>query len=148
MDSSGSLLGHYYDELPIRHWKEDITARNFIRRCGIWGITLLLIPLTIFFILNREWYAEFYVLGPKLSEHPDPAQELGHERDLKWLLHPEYHVSRDPSIRHFSWNITKATKAPNGVKKDVFLINGTTNLRVSLRFESSHKNRSISGSYD
>ncbi|KAH8805453.1 iron transport multicopper oxidase fet3 [Xylogone sp. PMI_703] len=45
------------------------------------------------------------------------------ERDLKWLLHPEDHVSRDPTVRHFSWNITKATRAPNGVRKDIFLIN-------------------------
>ena len=138
IDSSRSLLGHD-DELQIQRWKEDIPARNFNRRRRIWAITLLLIslailliPLTIFFVLDRQWHVEFDALGPTPSKHPDSAQEPGHERDLKWLLHPEDHVSRGPGIRHFSWNITKATIAPNGVKKDVFLINGTTNLNLTL----------------
>jgi hypothetical protein len=131
IDSSGSLLGHD-DELPIQRWKEDIAARNFNRRHRTLALTLLLIPLTIFFVLDQQWHGEFDVAVPKLSEHPDPAQELGPERDLKWLLHPEDHVSRDPGTRLFLWNITKATIAPNGVKKDVFLINGSTNLHLSL----------------
>lgn len=132
IDSSRSLLGHD-DELPIQRWKEDIALRNFNRRRRIWAISLLLmslaillIPLTIFFVLDRPWHAEFDAPGRKPSEHPDSAQEPGHERDLKWLLHPEVHVSRDPATRHFSWNISKVIIAPNGVKKDVFLINGIT----------------------
>ena len=131
IDSSKSPLSHE-DELPIQRLKEGIVARNFNRRRRILAITLLLIPLTIFFVLDHQWQAEFDAVGPNLSEHPDPAQEPGHERDLKWLLHPEEHVSRDPDTRRFSWNITKATIAPNGVEKDVFLINGSANIHPIL----------------
>jgi hypothetical protein len=39
-------------------------------------------------------------------------------------LHPEEHIFRDPTtIRHI-WNITSSRVAPDGVSKDVFLING------------------------
>lgn len=141
IDSSRSLLGHD-DVLPIQRPKEDISDPNFNRRHRIWSIThllisltSLLITLTIFFILGRQWHAEFEAPGPAaptLSGHLDSTQEPGHERNLKWLLHPEDHVSRAPGIRHFSWNITKATIAPNGVKKDVFLINGTINFHPKL----------------
>ena len=131
VEVSKSLLGHD-DTLPIQRWNEDIAASNFNRRRRICAITLLLILLTIVFVSGIELYAKFDAPGLKLSEHPNPAQELRHERDLKWLLHPEDHVSREPGIRHFSWNITKAEVAPNGVKKDVFLINGTTNVHPAL----------------
>ncbi|KAH8900175.1 hypothetical protein GQ53DRAFT_869529 [Thozetella sp. PMI_491] len=45
-------------------------------------------------------------------------------RDLKIRLSPQKHVSREPGIQRYSWNITKETLAPNGVEKKVFLING------------------------
>jgi hypothetical protein len=124
IESSRSLLGQD-DELPIQRWKEGVAARNFNCRRRIWAITLLLIPLATFFVLYRQWHAEFNTPWPKLSENLGHAED---GRDLKWLLHPEDHVSRDPGARNFSWNITKATIAPNGVKKLVFLINGITNL--------------------
>ena len=122
IESTRSLLNQN-DELPIQRCKDGVVARNFNRRRRIWAITLLLIPLTIFLVLYRQWYAKSNGPGPNLSEHLDHAQ---HGSDLKWLLHPEDHVSRDPGVRHFSWNITKATIAPNGVRKIVFRINGTT----------------------
>lgn len=124
-DGSRSLLGHD-NEPAIQPQKEDIVAHNFNRRRLIGTIILFLMPLIALFILIQLWQAEFYALGPTLAQHPHPAQEPGHERDVKWFLHPEDHVSRDPVIRRLSWNITKATMAPNGVKKDVYLINGTS----------------------
>lgn len=123
IDSSGPLLG--CDEEPLaQRWKEDVNARSVSHRRWIWALTALLILLTIFVVAQRQWPSEFDAQRPKLLGHPVTTQEPEHERNLKWLLHPEDHVSREPSIRHFSWNVTKATRAPNGVRKDVFLING------------------------
>ncbi|KAN0090500.1 multicopper oxidase [Hyaloscypha variabilis] len=59
-----------------------------------------------------------------MNGHFESTTALAPERDLKVLLHPEDHVSRDPSTRQISWNITKAIITPNGVQKNVFLING------------------------
>ncbi|EKG22522.1 Multicopper oxidase type 1 [Macrophomina phaseolina MS6] len=38
-------------------------------------------------------------------------------------LHPREHVVRAPSVRHYSWKVTKAFRYPDGVKKAVYLIN-------------------------
>jgi hypothetical protein len=147
MDNSRSLISHD-GELPICPWKEEVAARNSNRRHWMRAITLLLTPLVIFFVWDLQRRIEFDIPGPKLSGYPYPGQEPGYLRDLKWLLHPEDHTSRDLGIRHFLWNITKASMAPNGVKKEIFLINGTTNLHLALRLGSAHKNRSISRPYD
>jgi len=40
-------------------------------------------------------------------------------------------LSREPGVRHFSWNISNVTIAPNGVEKEVFLINGTKNYHLN-----------------
>jgi hypothetical protein len=40
------------------------------------------------------------------------------------LLHPEDHVSRNPGIVNLHWTITSGFRAPDGVKKRVYLING------------------------
>ncbi|CAK7218702.1 hypothetical protein SEUCBS140593_003643 [Sporothrix eucalyptigena] len=46
------------------------------------------------------------------------------ENDLIIYLHPEDHIHREPQVIHMSWNITKARLAPDGVFRDVILING------------------------
>lgn len=97
-------------------------------------VVSLFIPLAIFCILYLRWNYAFKAPGTKSSEPPSPIVGEGPKRDLKWLLHPEDHISRDPGIRRYSWNITKATIAPNGVEKEVFLINSTMTAISALQF--------------
>ncbi|KJK81349.1 hypothetical protein H634G_03368 [Metarhizium anisopliae BRIP 53293] len=40
------------------------------------------------------------------------------------VLHPEHHVHRAPTTLHLRWNITLENRAPDGVSKPVYLING------------------------
>ena len=140
-----SLLGHD-SELPRRHWIADVATRNFQCRRLIWATTASLVTLTFLIVLYPQWYSYFRAPVPKLLKSPDSAQRPGLERDLKWLLHLEDHLSREPAVRHFQWNITKASIAPNGVAKDVFLINGIVNFFLSMRFGSAHELRPISWS--
>lgn len=44
---------------------------------------------------------------------------------LAITLHPGDHVLRGPEIVSFRWNITKGYRSPDGVKKLVYLINGS-----------------------
>jgi hypothetical protein len=132
VDGARPLLGHD-DDSPMQRGEEGFVDRkpNYRGRAGAIGLLLILgtslISLVVYFALNRQWngLAEF---EPKLADHLGLSQGLDTERSLRWLLHPESHVSRDPGVRHLSWNITKATIAPNGVKKDVFLVNGVVDL--------------------
>lgn len=133
-DGTISLLGHD-DELGALHWKQDIGAdhcKKARKRALAFMVTLLFILLTIFFILYLQWHSAFEAPGSKLAESPNLVTVPGPKRDLKFLLHPEDHVSRDSSVRHFSWIITKATIAPNGAKKEVFLINSKINSLLAL----------------
>ncbi|CZR52693.1 related to multicopper oxidase [Phialocephala subalpina] len=124
-----SLLGRDNEEATKR-WKqesEDIELRKHNRsRIFFWtfGLAIFFVPLAIFFILYLQWHSSFRVSGSNLRTPPGSVTTAESTRDLKVLLHPEDHVSRDPGTRHFSWNITKARIAPNGVQKEVFLING------------------------
>jgi hypothetical protein len=134
IEGSRSLLVHD-NKLATKRWKEDIEAHDDKQRARIYApaflVTVTLIVSTIF-ILWLQWHSAFEGQGLNPPEPSGPSIVPGSERDLKLLLHPEAHVSRDPGIRRFSWSIKKAKKiAPDGVQKDVFLINGTSNFYLT-----------------
>lgn len=57
---------------------------------------------------------------------------LDDEVDNLSLLHPEKHIFRDPTTIRMKWNITLEQRAPDGVMKPVYLINGEwSQLKVS-----------------
>lgn len=39
-------------------------------------------------------------------------------------LHPVEHSTRDPTTLTFEWHVTLGTRAPDGVEKQVYLVNG------------------------
>jgi hypothetical protein len=59
-----------------------------------------------------------------LTTNPQITENAELKRDFGIFLHPEDHLSREPDVLHFSWKITKAIVAPDGVEKKVFLIDG------------------------
>lgn len=63
-------------------------------------------------------------------------------------LRPERHVSRAPTTIEYHWNITLGVRYPDGVKKDVYLVNGKP---LSCDLEPTHTNlahRSVPRSYN
>lgn len=146
------MLGHD-NALATERWKQEspdveLPKHNKSRLCfSVLIVTGLLIPLATLFILYLQWYS-FQATGSNRPNPPDLATPTAEPvRDLKSLLHPEDHVLRDPKSRHIWWNITKGTIVPNGVRKHVFLINGTANNLCILYTKSGSltgNNRSIS----
>ncbi|ATY65915.1 ferro-O2-oxidoreductase [Cordyceps militaris] len=49
---------------------------------------------------------------------PDPAQETG------FILHPKDHFAREPKTLRMTWNVTRELRQPDGVEKQIYLING------------------------
>ena len=45
-------------------------------------------------------------------------------KDIVLVLHPEDHACRPPRTLTFDWQITKGFRSPDGVRKEVYLING------------------------
>jgi hypothetical protein len=119
------LLGSHENEPAMMHWKQNSAAhhRAHRRRLCFFTATFLAVSSICFFTYLQWQYA--YGVPQRM-----PAESFSHlapaepKNDLKLLLHPDAHVSRAPSVRQYSWNVTKARIAPDGVEKDVFLING------------------------
>lgn len=51
------------------------------------------------------------------------ADDYNGPGDLRILLHPEDHVSRPPTTLVYDWTVTKGYRSPDGVRKEVYLIN-------------------------
>lgn len=49
---------------------------------------------------------------------PDPAQETG------FVLNPQDHNARAPKTLRITWNVTRELRQPDGVEKQIYLING------------------------
>ncbi|UNI19384.1 hypothetical protein JDV02_005569 [Purpureocillium takamizusanense] len=56
------------------------------------------------------------------QSHHEPGGDL-HVNDPS-VLHPDHHIFRQPRSIRLRWNITKQGRRPDGVLKDVYLING------------------------
>lgn len=61
---------------------------------------------------------------------------------LEILLHPEKHTQRASKVIHYHWTITSDFRAPDGVRKNVHLINGRSCLFLPNR-RSTCKSDSI-----
>lgn len=48
----------------------------------------------------------------------------GESKHLGYLLHPQTHASRPLTTLVFNWTITSGLRSPDGVQKQVYLVNG------------------------
>jgi hypothetical protein len=88
---------------------------------------LVIIPLMlsfVFFVINFK--GQYILPISEKANLLDSAIDADSSRNVDFLLHPEKHDSRKQDVLRFSWNISKATIAPDGVDKEVFLINSTS----------------------
>lgn len=145
-ESAEPLLSHE-DQLPFHHDIRDSRAhfsfyKKWPKHTVVSVATLVFVPLTTVVVLFLLWRAQFraYIMAGNLSGYLDEIAQTVPvpSRDLKQVLHPEDHVSREASTRSFSWNITKAATAPNGVRKELFLINGMAPDPTRRRLENSY----------
>ncbi|KXT08711.1 hypothetical protein AC579_1573 [Pseudocercospora musae] len=63
-------------------------------------------------------------LGHGPVVHSSPDDDDYDDDDASVNLHPEQHGSREPRTMELEWNVTKAVIRPDGVAKEVFLVNG------------------------
>jgi hypothetical protein len=57
-----------------------------------------------------------HIFQDELASHEEP--------NLGAVLRPQDHTNREARTSHFIWNITTGIRAPDGVTKQVYLING------------------------
>lgn len=61
-----------------------------------------------------------------------PSQDLWATDRPRIKLHPEDHVYRPPVTQHLNWRITSGLRRPDGVLKQIYLINGAGIVSLSL----------------
>ncbi|KUJ20809.1 uncharacterized protein LY89DRAFT_611217 [Mollisia scopiformis] len=93
------------------------------RRAVCYSVTVVVLVIGIYTWLNIGPYHD--VLRIPQYNLEQAAAGLDHERaNLAIVLRPEEHVEREPKTVEYRWNITTGVRAPDGVTKQVYLING------------------------
>ncbi|KAJ2955657.1 hypothetical protein NQ176_g11386 [Zarea fungicola] len=64
---------------------------------------------------------------PTVADSPDSVQETG------FFLNPHDHIARAPKTQRMTWNITREIRQPDGVEKEIYLINGMSCSPAPLR---------------
>ncbi|KAF8849353.1 hypothetical protein BDZ45DRAFT_680586 [Acephala macrosclerotiorum] len=86
------------------------------------SITVVLLLLGISWF-NFQLYHNGFRIPQHIFEHSS-SNAVHDESNLATVLRPQDHMHREPKTIHHSWNITTGVRAPDGVTKQVYLING------------------------
>lgn len=105
---------------PLSRWQRLCGA---LRRLvtPVFTIVMALAVVFALFLLLTNGTLSMPSLGGSTK---DPSKAHLTEKDPIIVLHPEDHIHREAQKIHLSWNITKGRIAPDGVFRDVILING------------------------
>jgi hypothetical protein len=87
-----------------------LLSRN---RLGI--LVVLVLIIAILYNLKGQYLSNGVHLGFTSSSRPS---------NLAYTLSPQEHVHRAPKTIHHVWKITTGFRAPDGVRKRVYLVNG------------------------
>jgi FtsP/CotA-like multicopper oxidase with cupredoxin domain len=98
------------------------------------------IAVVIFFALSVLLAGPFVGFNAQkiLFSHNSPA---GGQEQVGIFLLPNAHRSRLPKTLHFDWTITTGFRRPDGVKKEVYLVNGKSCRRPRFFFFSQNSTR-------
>lgn len=101
-----------------------------LRKSSFYILTFFLLSSIVLFVTT---YDRFWTLQlGHLQQWVDGDNHDRSIRDLSSTLHPENHNRRAPTtVTHF-WNITKGYRSPDGVRKLVYLVNGTLHCQISI----------------
>jgi hypothetical protein len=96
----------------------------------------LVVILILVFVLSvfLGYFRSYYLVGLQLLYNPWRSINGGHHSNntqkshpplqLNIQLHPEEHAGRPPTTHYLHWRVNSGYRRPDGVRKDVFLING------------------------
>src|SRR5580700_11358235 len=88
----------------------------------------------VLLVLLVLWSFSGVLTEPRSNIFPflrQPARHAADNETVGILLHPEDHSARNVQVIELQWTVTAGFRAPDGVRKRVYLINGK-------RFKYSH----------
>ena len=113
------------------HYRHRLRIRRRRPTCCILSLLLLCCITLFIFIYRRSAGRSISALFPE-AEDKRPVRRFAIE------LHPKDHTQRLPTSLTHHWNITKGIRAPDGVEKIVYLINGEQCLLTPRGLADSH----------
>ncbi|KAK9443379.1 Multicopper oxidase family protein [Metarhizium brunneum] len=110
---------------PRRRSGPPPSRRTYAVALGAFIIGAVCLCLT-YFLLTKKSKNPFPLPAPFLKTATSTDAGSASQQDVlnTAVLHPEHHVHRAPTTLHLRWNITLENRAPDGVSKPVYLING------------------------
>jgi hypothetical protein len=101
-----------------------------LQQCSAFSTILVLTSLLlfVFYVSAGRWKGARSQIGDFLVGKTDGPEGMP---SLGIVLHPESHRSRNASIITLHWTITADFRAPDGVKKRVYLVNGNIAFRTN-----------------
>ncbi len=109
------------------------------RKYAFFLLIIILVPSAIFcaYTYQNIWLAAARRNLHLFGSAPTSTPSFAGEASIR--LHPEEHVFRKTKTITQHWHVTKERRAPDGVWKDVFLINGISNTLFESLFQSSQE---------
>ncbi len=108
-------------DFKVRRQRASSDHSRWLRPLGIVFAVLLL--FTIAATSSSTLYRSFSYFSNINDAHQAVNKNASHEETLGIRLHPQDHVSRPPTTTTYHWNITSGFHSPDGVKKEVYLVN-------------------------
>ncbi|KAL1859074.1 hypothetical protein VTK73DRAFT_7603 [Phialemonium thermophilum] len=116
----GDGAGHERKSVSPRAWSDcEILAGSLVVAASVFFVLLLQWRL----VLDSSSLATTWA-GSGQAGSGAGTTGVSRHRDLKILLHPDDHVSRDPRVQNLSWTLSSGEQAPDGVTRRVLLVNG------------------------
>lgn len=93
------------------------------RREAYLSVTAVLLVIGVYtWLYVGPYHVRFRV--PQHISHHGSSDVIHEDSNLAILLRPQDHTHREPKTIYYVWNITSGLRAPDGVTKQVYLING------------------------
>lgn len=86
-------------------------------------ITILVAVISFLFIFTAYWTYTYSSLTSRIYPNAPSTHDEIYGNGVDNVLHPQHHTHRSPSTFHYEWVITKGRRRPDGVLKDVYIIN-------------------------
>jgi len=126
--SSDEAVTLLREENNQREFKQEKGEKYASRDLSKWlrpvGLAFaFLILLTIFWKASSALFISSGQSRPFRFSGENGKEDASQEQMLGIQLHPEDHVFRDPKAIAYNWTITSGFRSPDGVKKEVYLVN-------------------------
>ncbi|KAK4945723.1 hypothetical protein LTR10_015071 [Elasticomyces elasticus] len=125
MNEATGQDGHVQEKPSPLHGKATSTSSHWRAK-----LAYVVLSLLVFGSLGTYLVGQWTSFSWKAGNHAkanfgyeQPEEGYHSPGDLRIILHPEDHVSRPPTTLTYSWIITKGYRSPDGVRKEVYLIN-------------------------